>query len=132
MKKIILTLAILAFANIALADEVRIQVLFSKVYESGDKGAIQYQDALYFTEDQYAKLTNDEIEQIKNDRFTAWQAVVDNPPVAVEPTKEELENVAVTLQAEIAKLINVLQELVSKIQELEAKELENIELKPIE
>jgi hypothetical protein len=66
---------------------VMIQVKFKEHTEFGD-----YCDALYLTEEQYAKMEQKEIDAIKEARVAKWLTVVKNPIVNYKPTKEELQS----------------------------------------
>lgn len=48
-----------------------------------------YRDALYFTDEEYAALTEDDIEQLKQTRVDNWIAVITAPPVEV--VEEEVQ-----------------------------------------
>ena len=62
-------------------DEIKIQVRFSK---DG------LNDALYFTLDEWAVISQDTLEKLKQERVDKWQEALKNHPIPVEPTKEEL------------------------------------------
>lgn len=84
-----------------MADQVRIQVLFSKFHE---EKRIEFTDALYFTEEEYANLKPSELEDLKDTRFNSWKNMVDNPPEPVEPTKEQLQEEADMLQRQLDEI----------------------------
>lgn len=66
----------------ANTQEVRIQVIFRTDTSKGT-----YQDALWFTQEEYDKVTPEEIEVMKQERIDNWLSVVSTPPS--EPAKEE-------------------------------------------
>lgn len=48
------------------------------VFERGVAPFI-YKDALHFTEEEYAALTPEQIEAMKDERYQNWYAIVTNP-----------------------------------------------------
>ena len=44
-----------------------------------------YRDALYFTLEQFDALTQEQIEEMKDERYNNWYNYVTNPPVSNEP-----------------------------------------------
>jgi hypothetical protein len=96
---VILLLASPAFA----ADQVEIQVKFSeKVNVNGQD--ITYSSALYFTPEQYSSITPDELAAMKADRVANWKNMLENPPVPVEPTPEQLKAELETIPSQIELL----------------------------
>lgn len=110
MNKISLLTAgiVLLTVTICSADTVRIQVLFE---ESTKYGA--YQDAIYYTEAEYAAVKQADIDAEKVKRVAAYEKAVEEAPAPVEPTLEEL-------QAEKSELEARLTEVEQKITEKEA------------
>lgn len=53
-------------------DTVLIQVRFTKVTEDG----VQFNDALYFTEEQWAAIADAQLEALKTERFESWKAAI--------------------------------------------------------
>lgn len=43
------------------------------------KDGLIYSDALYFTPDEYAAMTQDQIDAIQQDRFDKWVSLINNP-----------------------------------------------------
>lgn len=85
-------------------DEVRVQVQFTKTTPEG----IHFTDALYYSLDEYAKLSTDEIEAAKQARFDAWQEVIKNPtPIDVKD--------------QLASITDQIDSLTQQKQELEAQ-----------
>lgn len=66
----------------AETQETRIQVIFRVDTPHG-----AYQDALWFTKEEYDKVTQEEIDIKKQERVDNWIKIVSTP--SVEPTKEE-------------------------------------------
>lgn len=79
--------------------DIKIQVRFEK---DG------LNDALYFTEQEWAN--NPDVEKLKQERYDNWQFALKNPPVPVEPTKEELE----VWKADLQKQIDEVQSKIDK------------------
>ena len=44
-----------------------------------------YKDALYFTDEEFAFLTSEQIEKIKDERYSNWYSIVTNPAQDVPP-----------------------------------------------
>ena len=87
-------------------DEIRIQVIFKADTPHGT-----YQDALWFTEDEYTALTSEVLEAMKQDRIDKWIEAVTNPPVVTELTSEE----------RIAQIQAEIDDLIARVQGLEAE-----------
>ena len=87
-------------------DEIRIQVIFKADTPYG-----VYQDALWFTEDEYTALTSEVLEAMKQERVDKWIEMVTNPPVVPELTPEE----------RIAQIQTEINDLFVRIQNLEAE-----------
>lgn len=81
--------------------EIRIQVIFKVDTEYG-----VFQDALWFTQEEYAKLTQADIDKMQQERIDNWIKIVTT--LAPEPT--EAEKLA-QIQSEIAILSLRMQEL---------------------
>jgi uncharacterized protein YaiL (DUF2058 family) len=67
-----------------IIDQIATQVQVRFTVTDGDH---TYTDALYFTPEEYASKTPEEIEAMKVQRFENWKAVVTAPPR--EPADEE-------------------------------------------
>jgi hypothetical protein len=78
---------------------VNVQVVFTEYTNVGT-----YTDAIYFTQDAFAKLKQEDLDTIKKARVDAWVERIKNPPPPVEPTAEELDKQAVALQSTITAL----------------------------
>ena len=88
-------LAGLGFAE----DKVMIQVRFK---EQTDYGS--YNDALYFTLDEYKDIKQADIDLLKQQRVDNWVNMVSNPPAYIEPTLDELKSMRADLQEQIDSL----------------------------
>lgn len=86
-------------------DEIRIQIIFRVDTEHGT-----YQDALWFSETEYAELKQEDLDRMKQERIDNWLKIVSTP--VVESTIEEL---AIQKQSEIDMLIARLQILQAEV-----------------
>lgn len=86
--------------------DTRIQVIFRIDTKYGP-----FQDALWFTQDEYAKVTQDDIDKMKQERLDKWLLAVSTP--TPEPTKKE----------ELARLQSELDFHALRVQELQAEKL---------
>ncbi len=66
---------------------VYIQVRFKR-----NKDGYKYSDALYFTEEEYDNLSNQEIKDLEDAKFEAWKFAVQNPPAPVPMTTQEKQD----------------------------------------
>lgn len=64
---------------------------FVQVKFSWEVNGIKYNDALNFTKDQYSKLTEKDIEKMKEERFKNWVNLVNN--YSRQETSEEINEV---------------------------------------
>ncbi len=60
-------------------DQISVQVRFT---------IDNFSDALYFTMDEWANVTDDQIETMKKERYTNWKNSIDNPPQADPPVED--------------------------------------------
>lgn len=95
-----------------MADQIFTQHRFT-IEENGRS----YSDAIVLPQEEYQKLDEAAIEQIKTGRFDSWKSLVDNPPKEVEPTKEDQ---LALVDLEIAQLDEKKQLLIIQKQELES------------
>lgn len=95
-----------------MADTVKIQVQFRKTYNGMD-----YNDALYFTQEEYNSITADEIESMKTQRFEAWKTAITTEPKTnpEEETKESLEQMEQALLLQKSNIELNLSDLRTKI-----------------
>jgi len=75
----------------------------------------QFRDALYFTEEEYDKLSEQDLQAKIDERVNNWVAIMDKPYVPYVPTEEEL--------------LLVKEEKLRELQEVEKKLAEIIEEK---
>lgn len=54
-----------------------------------ERDGVTLQDAIVLTKEEYDKLSPEEIEAQKEQRFTNWVDHIKHPPVVPEPSKEE-------------------------------------------
>lgn len=64
----------------------------------------EFNDAIYFTEAEFAAVSQQEIIDEAQKRIDQWVFGIQNPPVAIEPTKEQLLEQKVQLEAFVAEL----------------------------
>jgi hypothetical protein len=121
MKRIFLViLSFLICTSICLAEskeKVRVQVQFSEDTEVG-----KYNDALYFTQEEYEQLTQKQIDAIKKQRVDNWVNIIKTPVIQKEQTKEELQIQEQQLINQKASIESQLSEVSSKISAIQVKE----------
>ena len=86
MKKLILLFLFFFTVTAFAEDKIYIQIRFSELTKHG-----QFSDSLYFTPEDYAKKSKEDITALEKQRVENWIYLIENPAVATEPTKEELE-----------------------------------------
>ena len=82
-----------------MSQSIRVQVRFSEQTPYGE-----YNDALYYTETEYANISQSEIDTEKANRVANYISLVSNPTVPTEPTKEQLEAEKAALLEQIAQI----------------------------
>ena len=100
-----------------MSQEVFIQVKFKEHTEVGE-----YNDAIYFTEDEYAVVDQKSIDQIKKKRVDNFVDSIKNPPPVEEPTKEELQKIMEELDLQKVLIDQQLIDLQEKIDEIDSKD----------
>ena len=90
--------------------EVKVQVQFTADTKYGSYG-----DALYFTEDEWATLTEVKLESMKQDRIDKWVAYMDTVSKPKVLTKEELQEQLGNVTEHILQLQSRQSELQSQI-----------------
>ena len=91
-----------------------------------------YTDSLILPEDDYKKLSEAEIEGMKEERYSNWKNMIDNPPQPVELKdlpKEDLEAQAQSIDEQIVSLQAQKAQVAEAIVIAKPKP---IEIKPIE
>jgi len=68
----------------------KIQILISEPVEINGM-TIAYNDALYYTEEQFEKLTQEDIDAEVKLRVENFQDAINNPPPVPEPSQEDIE-----------------------------------------
>lgn len=94
-------------------DQIFIQHRFSV-----ERGGQTLQDAIVLPKEDYEKLSPEEIEAQKEERFTNWQIAINTPQEVVEPTKEDLEAQQVSIDQQIESLQSQKVELSSKLEQV--------------
>lgn len=90
-------------------DEINIQVKYS---------IDGFNDALYFSFEEWENTTEKQLERLKNTRYQAYIEHINNPPVAPKKTKEELQLDRQRITDGIEEMQRHKQEIDSKIEEL--------------
>ena len=85
--------------NPNVTDPISVQIKY-RMEQDGKS----YQDALYFTTDEYQNLTQANIDAEKQKRFDNWIFVINNPVPFVEPIIEELEAMKVELERQLEEI----------------------------
>jgi hypothetical protein len=93
-----------------MEDTIKIQLIFTFKTPHGE-----YRDALYFTQEDWAKIKPEDIEDKKKERIDNWIYQLEHPVIPKEPTKEELEKELVELEVQKLQLENRKTELTSLI-----------------
>ena len=68
----------------------KIQILISEPVKIGDQ-TIEYNDALYYTEEQFTALKQEDIDIAVKERVENWKTMINNPTPVPEPTQEDIE-----------------------------------------
>lgn len=104
-------------------DEIFIQIRFSKETEFGE-----FNEALYYSLDDYASLNQKDIEIAKQERVDGWIENLRNPPPVPEATKEDILTQLDVLEAEKAELhVQLLEDFEVTKEELQ-KIVENLDI----
>lgn len=61
-----------------------ITIDFEKEYNG-----LKYKDALILTEEQFNSMTEQDIENLKQERFDNWVSIITAPPINPDPLPEE-------------------------------------------
>lgn len=80
-------------------DEIKIQLRFKSQTQFGE-----FNDAIYFTETEWANRVPSNIESQKNLRVSNWVNSVKNPPPIIPPTKAQLQLQADDLEKQLTDL----------------------------
>lgn len=83
-----------------MGDQVKIQLIFRQDVQINGS-TIPYQDAFYFTQEEYATLTPERLQAMKDERVANWVSAIENP---IEPTPEQLQEQQDQIQAQIDQL----------------------------
>lgn len=86
-----------------MSEQIFIQVRFKEtVVVNGS--SIEFSDALYFSESEYATKQRSEIDALKQARMDNFKYVVEHPAPVVKPTKAELRAQRAEIQKQIDEL----------------------------
>ena len=114
---VIVCLMFWAFAGVCFAeDKVMVQVRFKEAITVQGRGnPIEFSDAFYFTPEEWAGMKAEDWAAKKKERTDGWKYQLENPPVPVEPTKEEMEAEILQLEEQKVSLDERKAELTAKI-----------------
>ena len=89
-----------------MADKIMIAVKIREDVDFGNSDIRQYNDTLYYTQEEYSNLSKGAVDAEKMKRINNWKTHVQNASqtIAIEPTKEEYENTLVTLEEQVQAL----------------------------
>ena len=104
-----------------MIDQVFIQHRFSI-----ERDGKTLQDAICLPVSEYEKLSPEDIEAQKEQRFSNWINILNTPPEVVEPTKEDLEAQQVSIDQQIEVLQSQKVELSSKLESVMLSEVEPV------
>ena len=71
-----------------LNEDGKVRIIFEKEFEHG-----MFRDALYFTQEEYALLSEVEVEDMKQQRYDNWVAIV--AEMSTPPVEAPVEDVVV-------------------------------------
>ena len=108
MRKL-LFIPLLFICSLSLADEVRIQHRIKQVVEINGAN-MEFNDCLYFSEEEYSKLDPKDLDIQRQARIDVWVNVILNPTPRVEPTEEELAAYKTDLEKQLADLTSQIAE----------------------
>ena len=75
----------------------------------------EFNDALYFTKEEWSKLTQEELAAMVKKRVDNWVNIIKHPAPVAEPTKEELQAQAEQMQMQIEDMQRQLDDVNAKI-----------------
>lgn len=84
--------------------QILVTVRFTEDVDFGKGDKRQYSDSIFYTQDEYEKIKQEDIDAEKNRRVDNWKYAVQNPPAYMEPTKAELEEELARIESERAIL----------------------------
>jgi len=94
---------------------VMVQVKFTEETPQG-----RFCDALYLTPEQYASMSQQDVDALKAERVNNWKAVVTAVPVEVVKTQEDIEAEIKAIDEQIVQLDQRQAELVRKVEMMKA------------
>lgn len=89
-----------------MEEKIFIQIRFKEKTSHGE-----YNDALYFTQEEYASIDKATIDAMKQQRVNNWIYALEHPPEYVTPTKEILEQMIAEKQQELQQIEQQKEEL---------------------
>ncbi len=85
--------------NTATTTPIMVQYRIREMTSEGE-----FNDSLYFTKEEWAKLTQEELATMVKKRVDDWVNIVKNPPKSVGPTQEELQAQKEELQKQLDEI----------------------------
>jgi len=64
-----------------------------------------YRDALYFTLEQFDALTQEQIEEMKDERYNKWYEYVTNPPPVAETIRDDSPKEEIYIEGETYRIL---------------------------
>ena len=106
-----------------MSDSLKYQIQFTI-----DRDNNHFCDALYFTPEEYNALKPDDIEALKEERYSNWVKVISTPPPEPDPIQ-----VLADTEAQIEALQGQIDSLTLQMPELQAKadSMKPIDVKPL-
>lgn len=98
-----------------MSDTVKIQLVFKETVKVKGQN-LSYQDAFYFTQEEYAALSPEALRAKKDERIANWKNAVENPPKEVEPTAEQIQEQIDSLEAQKVSLVAQKADVVAKLE----------------
>jgi len=97
-----------------MSETIMIQVRISEKVEINPGVTVPYNDAIYYTPEEWAKGKEAEVATEKAARIASFVNAIKNPVQPKEMTKEELENVKAELVSQVAAIDSKIAETVVK------------------
>ena len=87
-----------------------IKVEFTEDVELERTGVVQFSDSILYSEEDYLKLSQKDIDQEIQNRVEAWKYKLSHPEPSQEPTKEQLERTLADKKEDLAELQSLMTE----------------------
>lgn len=86
-----------------MIEQVMIQINFKEITIINGM-EFEYNDALYFTQAEYQTKSQGDIDTLKQERITNWINTIKNASTNAIPTKAELQEQKMTLEAQLTEI----------------------------